>query len=219
MGAGTYVDPAADEPTVRLESPAAARSSGFRTDIQALRAVAEILRTGRVRLGRFYARRVRRLLPAAFLVLGVSLVAAYFLLPFQRWETNAQEAVASALYAENWLLAIHSVDYSAFTAVASLSQHYWSLSVEEQFYLCWPLLLLLLFKIRQRQAQIIGIAAVGLASLAFCVYFTDASKSQAYFVTPTRVWEFALGALIALGAPGSSCPGSRRAWRRSRAWC
>ncbi|HVK22339.1 MAG TPA: acyltransferase family protein [Actinokineospora sp.] len=228
----TVVIPAVSDPAA---TPPAANA--FRTDIQALRAVAvmavvlnhlwptqltggyvgvdvffvisgflisshldrEIVRSGKVRLARFYARRIRRLLPAALLVLAVSLVAAYFLLPFQRWETNAHEALASALYAENWLLAVNSVDYSAFTAVASLAQHYWSLSVEEQFYLLWPLLLVLLFKIRRRQAQIIGIAVVGVASLAFCVYFTEVAKSQAYFVTPARVWEFAIGALIAFG--------------------
>jgi peptidoglycan/LPS O-acetylase OafA/YrhL len=155
----------------------------------------EIGATGRVRLGRFYARRVRRLLPAAFLVLGVALAAAYFLLPYPRWEANAQEAVASALYFENWLLAINSVDYSAVNAVASLVQHYWSLSVEEQFYLFWPLLLVLLFKIRGR---VVGIAVVGAASLAYSVYLTETSPEQAYFVTPVRVWEFALGALVAL---------------------
>ncbi|MEV0675064.1 acyltransferase family protein [Actinosynnema sp. NPDC050436] len=166
----------------------------------------EIVRTGRVRLGRFYARRVRRLLPAAFLVLGVSLAAAYVLLPYPRWETNAHEALAAALYAENWLLAVNSVDYSAFTAVASLAQHYWSLSVEEQFYLLWPLLLVLLFKIRRRTAQVVGICAVGVASLAFCVYFTEVAKSQAYFVTPARVWEFAIGALIAFGGAKLALP-------------
>ncbi|HEX2130805.1 MAG TPA: acyltransferase family protein [Actinophytocola sp.] len=155
----------------------------------------EIGTSGRVRLGRFYARRVRRLLPAAFLVLGVSLVAAYLLLPYARWEANAQEAVASALYFENWLLAINSVDYSAVNAVASLVQHYWSLSVEEQFYLFWPLLLVLLHKVRRPLA---GIAVVGVASLAYSVHLTEVSPSQAYFVTPVRVWEFALGALVAL---------------------
>ncbi len=222
-------EPAPDDP----ERPA---RTGFRPDIQALRAVAvlavvlnhlwptrltggyvgvdvffvisgflisshigrEIVSTGRVRLGRFYARRVRRLLPAAFLVLLVSLVAAYYLLPYPRWASNAEEAFASALYWENWLLAIHSVDYSALTQAASLSQHYWSLSVEEQFYLGWPILLLVLFKIRRTRGQLVGIAFVGLASLAFCVYFTEVSRSQAYFVTPARVWEFALGALIGL---------------------
>jgi peptidoglycan/LPS O-acetylase OafA/YrhL len=166
----------------------------------------EIASTGRVRLGRFYARRIRRLLPAAFVVLLFSLAAAYFLLPYPRWKVNAQEALASALYGENWLLAAKSVDYSALTEAASLSQHYWSLSVEEQFYLFWPILLLVLFKIRRTRAQLVGIAVIGAASLAFSVYFTAVSKSQAYFVTPTRVWEFALGALIGLAGARVALP-------------
>jgi peptidoglycan/LPS O-acetylase OafA/YrhL len=224
--------------------PAGADRTGFRPDIQALRAVAvtavvinhlwpagltggyvgvdvffvisgflisshlarEIVSTGRVRLARFYARRVRRLLPAAFLVLLSSLAAAYVLLPYPRWAANADEAFASALYWENWLLAIRSVDYSALTRSASLSQHYWSLSVEEQFYLVWPILLLLLFKVRKTSAQLVGIAVVGVASLVFSVYFTEVSKSQAYFVTPVRVWEFALGALIGLAGAKIALP-------------
>jgi peptidoglycan/LPS O-acetylase OafA/YrhL len=215
-----------------------APAAGFRTDIQALRAIAvlavvvnhlsanwlpggyvgvdvffvisgflisshldrEIVRTGRVRLARFYARRIRRLLPAALLVLALSVVAAYFLLPYPRWEATAQEAFASALYWENWLLAANSVDYSAANAAASLVQHYWSLSVEEQFYLFWPLLLLLLSRVSRRRVQFAGIAVIGAASFAFSVYFTQVSPNEAYFVTPARVWEFALGALVALAA-------------------
>ncbi|HEX6357519.1 acyltransferase family protein [Actinophytocola sp.] len=208
-------------------------SSGFRTDIQALRAVAvlavvvnhlsaswltggyvgvdvffvisgflitahldrEILATGRVRLGAFYARRVRRLLPAALLVLGLSVVAAYFLLPYPRWAATAEEAVASATYWENWLLSAKSVDYSAANTAASLVQHYWSLSVEEQFYLVWPLLLWVL---ALRRVRVAGVAVIGAASFGFSVYYTDVSPSEAYFATPVRIWEFALGALIAL---------------------
>jgi peptidoglycan/LPS O-acetylase OafA/YrhL len=158
----------------------------------------EMSRTGRVRLMRFYARRIRRLLPAAFLVLLCCVLAAYVLLPFPRWAATAQEALASATYWENWLLAAHSVEYSNLTAAASLEQHYWSLSVEEQFYLFWPVLLLLLFRFGRR-AQLAGIAVVGAASLAFSVYFTEVSRNAAYFITPVRVWEFALGALLALG--------------------
>jgi peptidoglycan/LPS O-acetylase OafA/YrhL len=158
----------------------------------------EITGTGRVRLGRFYARRIRRLLPAALLVLALSVAAAYFLLPYPRWEATAHEAAASATYWENWLLAAKSVDYSAANTAASLVQHYWSLSVEEQFYLVWPVLLLLLFKIRRRRAQVVGVALVGAASLAFSVYYTNASPNEAYFVTPGRAWEFAAGALVAL---------------------
>lgn len=224
---------------------AAARASrGFRTDIQALRAVAvlavvvnhlwpssltggyvgvdvffvisgflisshldrEIVATGRVRLGRFYARRIRRLLPAAFIVLAFSLVAAYLLLPYPRWADLVQESFASATYWENWLLAAKSVDYSAADAAASLVQHYWSLSVEEQFYLLWPLLLLVLFLIRRKSAQLVGIGVVGAASLAFSVYYTQVSPSEAYFVTPVRVWEFALGAVVALAGARLGLP-------------
>ena len=232
----------ADAPTERLEAVPA--RTGFRPDIQALRAVAvlavvvnhlwpewlhggyvgvdvffvisgflisshldrEITKTGGVRLGRFYARRIRRLLPAAFVVLGFSLVAAYFLLPYPRWEATAQEAFASALYWENWLLAANSVDYSAANEAASLVQHYWSLSVEEQFYLVWPLLLLVLFKVRRRSAQVVGIAVVGAASLGYSIYFTQVSPNEAYFVTPVRVWEFALGALVALAGARLTLP-------------
>ncbi|MFI7674911.1 acyltransferase family protein [Actinophytocola sp. NPDC049390] len=158
----------------------------------------EIGTTGRVRLGRFYARRIRRLLPAALLVLGLSVAAAYLLLPYPRWAATAHEAAASAMYWENWLLATQSVDYSAANAQASLVQHYWSLSVEEQFYLVWPLLLLALFLVRRRRAQVVGIAVVGAASLAFGVHYTDASPNEAYFVTQGRAWEFAAGALVAL---------------------
>ncbi|GLZ30819.1 acyltransferase [Lentzea sp. NBRC 105346] len=214
------------------------RGNGFRTDIQALRAVAvlavvvnhlwpkgltggyvgvdvffvisgylitshldrEIIRTGRVRLRRFYARRVRRLLPAAFVVLGLSIGLAYLLLPYPRWEATAWESFAAATYWENWLLAAKSVDYSAANAAASLVRHYWSLSVEEQFYLFWPLLLLLFFKIGRRRWVVAGVAVMGALSLAFSVYWTSAHPSEAYFITPVRVWEFAIGAGVALAA-------------------
>jgi peptidoglycan/LPS O-acetylase OafA/YrhL len=215
------------------EVPKRRPESGFRADIQALRAVAvlavvfnhlfphrltggyvgvdvffvisgflitghlgrELADSGRVRLGRFYARRVRRLLPAAFLVLAFCLVTAYFLLPYPRWEATAQHVVASALYGENWLLAAESVNYSAADTAASLTQHYWSLSVEEQFYLVWPLFLWLCFRFRRT-----GVAVVAVASFAYCVYVTLTTPSPAYFVTPGRMWEFGLGALVALAA-------------------
>lgn len=217
---------------------------GFRTDIQALRAIAvlavvvnhfwpnamtggyvgvdvffvisgflitshldrEIVRTGRVRLGKFYARRIRRLLPAALLVLAFSVVAAYFLLPYPRWTANAWESFAAASYWENWLLAAKSVNYSAQNEAASLVQHYWSLSVEEQFYLFWPLLLIALFKLGRRRWLLAGVAALGALSLGLSVYYTIASPSAAYFITPVRVWEFAIGAGVALAATRAALP-------------
>ncbi|SDG79493.1 Peptidoglycan/LPS O-acetylase OafA/YrhL, contains acyltransferase and SGNH-hydrolase domains [Lentzea fradiae] len=214
------------------------KARGFRTDVQALRAIAvlavvvnhfwpgsltggyvgvdvffvisgflitshldrEILRTGRVRLGRFYARRVRRLLPAALLVLALSVVMAYFLLPYPRWTANAWESFSAASYWENWLLAGKSVNYSAQNEAASLVQHYWSLSVEEQFYLFWPLLLMGMFKLGRRRRVMAGVAVLGALSLGLSVHYTIVSPSAAYFITPVRVWEFAIGAGIALAA-------------------
>lgn len=216
----------------------------FRTDIQALRAIAvlavvvnhfwpnaltggyvgvdvffvisgflitshldrEIVRTGRLRLGQFYARRVRRLLPAALLVLGVSIVAAYFLLPYPRWTANAWESFAAASYWENWRLAAKSVNYSAQNEAASLVQHYWSLSVEEQFYLFWPLLLIGLFTIGRRRWVLVGVALLGAVSLGLSIYYTIDSPSAAYFITPVRVWEFAIGAGVALAAAKLTLP-------------
>ncbi len=168
--------------------------------------LAQLDETGRLRLGRFYARRAKRLLPAALLVGGVSLAAVWIMLPFSRWTSVAQETLASVFYIENWVLAAKSVDYSAHNEQASTVQHYWSLSVEEQFYLIWPLLLLGLFVLARRKSAgnrvvlLLGMGVVFAASLAFSIYFTETSKSQAYFVTPTRAYEFAAGALIALAA-------------------
>lgn len=161
--------------------------------------IREIDGTGRIRIARFYARRVRRLLPAAFLVLAAVVAATFLLVPHARWDAYGHEVMAGALYWENWLLTAefwsHPVDFTQFTAVTS----YWSLSVEEQFYLCWPLLLLLLFRMRSPRARVAGVTAVGLVSLAGCVYLTAVNKGPAYYVTPVRVWEFVIGTLIALG--------------------
>ncbi|WP_318247165.1 acyltransferase family protein [Microbacterium commune] len=228
-----------------------AQAKVFRTDIQALRALAiglvvlnhlwpvrltggyvgvdvffvisgflitghllgEMTRTGRVRLGAFYARRVRRLLPAAFLVLTASLLLLVVFIPYPRWDRNAWEIAASAGYVENWLLAAMSVDYSALNDAASLVQHYWSLSVEEQFYIVWPLLLLAAVALaghrtvdsgspdrgaRVTTALVIVVVGIGLLSFAASVLYTIAAPSQAYFATFTRGWEFAVGGVIAL---------------------
>lgn len=241
-------------------APAAPRVRVFRTDIQALRAVAiglvvlnhlwpvrltggyvgvdvffvisgflitghllgEMTRTGGVRLGAFYARRIRRLLPAAFLVLVVSLILLVAFLPYPRWERNAWEIAASAGYVENWFLAAMSVNYSALNDAASLAQHYWSLSVEEQFYIVWPMLLLATLAVSRRlgrdstrrsrrariaKALIIVVASVGLLSLASSIIYTTLAPPQAYFATFTRGWEFAIGGVVAL--VGTRIPLSR----------
>ena len=102
----------------------------------------EIDRHGRVRLGAFWVRRARRILPAALLVLGCALAATLALVPSTYWPQYVAEVRASTLYGQNWHLAAAAVDYFAAEDGPSPVRHFWSLSAEEQFYLVWPVLLL-----------------------------------------------------------------------------
>ncbi len=151
----------------------------------------------------FWARRIRRLLPASLLVLAVSLFASRVLAPETQWATTARQVRSAALYVVNWRLAADAVDYSAADAAASPVQHFWSLSVEEQFYLVWPVLigvtLLVATLLRRRPLATVRVVlgAVVAASLVFSVWTTAVDPARAYFVTPTRVWELGLGGLLA----------------------
>ena len=173
----------------------------------------EFTRTNRIRFGAFYARRAKRLLPAALLVSFTALGASILLLPPERWSRIAAETFAASAYVENWFLAANSVDYSAQSLDATTVQHYWSLSVEEQFYLAWPLLLLALLTLGARLSRgpgrrwflLVGICVLGALSFAFAVWLTSSSRSLAYFHTLTRVWEFMAGAALAV-LPGVLSP-------------
>jgi peptidoglycan/LPS O-acetylase OafA/YrhL len=181
-------------------------------------------RTGRD-LATFWARRIRRLLPASLLVLAVTLVAARMVAPALSWASTAREAVASALYVENWSLASKAVDYLAADAAPTPVQHFWSLSTEEQFYLVWPILVLAIFALhrltarragRPVQARPLVVAGMGLVlagSLASSLRLTADDPARAYFVTPTRAWEFAAGGLVAAlaGTVGPRLPAAARA--------
>ncbi|KAM9863137.1 acyltransferase family protein [Leucobacter sp. BZR 635] len=177
--------------------------SGFLISAHLLR---ELERTGRVRLGTFYARRARRLLPAAYLVTIISIIGVLALMPVSRWREAATEAFAASAYFLNWLLAAKSVDYSASTGAATVVQHYWSLSVEEQFYIVWPVVLIGAFwlatRLRKNARTVLTTVVVSAAVLSFAiaVYSTVTSRNEAYFVTQNRVWEFAIGALVAIAA-------------------
>ncbi|WP_425840725.1 acyltransferase family protein [Microbacterium sp. PA5] len=186
--------------------------------------VGELERTGTVSLTRFWARRIRRLLPAAFLVLAASAVLAFAVLPRTLLPQNLGEIGAAAAYVLNWRLAADAVDYLAAENSASLVQHYWSLSVEEQFYLVWPLLVLAAAWLAARSARTsrtravtLLMTAVAVASLATSVAMTAASPALAYFVTPTRAWEFAVGGLVALLPPAAARAGTPTV-RRLAAW-
>src|SRR3954471_5765185 len=152
----------------------------------------------------FWARRIRRLLPASLTVLAVTLLAAWAFLPESQRETTAVQGRAAALYLENWQLASDAVDYLAAENTPTAVQHFWSLGVEEQFYLGWPVLLLALTVLVPAAHRIrgywVGLGAVVLLSLAYSVHLTASQPASAYFVTWTRLWELAVGGLLALGA-------------------
>jgi peptidoglycan/LPS O-acetylase OafA/YrhL len=152
----------------------------------------------------FWGRRIRRLLPASLLVLAVTMVGSWALLPDTRWQSTALQIRAAALYVVNWRLAHDAVDYLSQDAAASPVQHFWSLSVEEQFYLVWPILILLLgllaYVTRRRPMlwYAVGLGAVVVLSLLWSIHETAADPAAAYFVTWTRVWELGVGGLAAL---------------------
>ncbi|MCG5454248.1 acyltransferase [Micromonospora sp. PSH03] len=165
--------------------------------------VAEVNRTGRLSLIGFYARRAKRLLPAAVVVLIGSLLLTFAFLPRTRWSATGWDVVFSGLYAMNWRLAEQSVDYLAANQAPSILQHFWSLGVEEQFYLVWPLLLASAVWLgRRRYARtgylLFALTLVAVPSFAWSVWLTEDNPARAYFVTTTRMWELALGGFLAL---------------------
>ena len=158
-------------------------------------------RDGRVRLLDFWGRRARRLVPAAALVLGVTWVVARLVLPPGRLADTAGQIRASALYFQNWQLAHEAVDYLTSNAAATPVQHFWSLSVEEQFYLVWPLLFVFaaLAGRRHRCVVLAGfVVTLVAASLVYSVYETRVDRAAAYFLTTTRMWELGAGGVLAM---------------------
>jgi peptidoglycan/LPS O-acetylase OafA/YrhL len=235
------------------------RDSGFRPDIEGLRAVAvlavvlfhadvpglpggfvgvdvffvisgflitgllwrEVESSGTVRLARFYGARARRLLPAGVLVLVTTAVASVGLLTPLRARSVLGDVVASALYVGNYRFAVQGADYLAPDVPPSPVQHYWSLGVEEQFYLFWPALLIATAWLSSRlgrdrdhlplgarrpvlPAQIV-LGVVAGASFLLSLRWTTDLPPWAFFSLPSRAWQLAVGGLVAL---------STARWRR-----
>jgi peptidoglycan/LPS O-acetylase OafA/YrhL len=162
-------------------------------------------RTGTVALLDFWGRRARRLLPAAVVVLLVTWLVSRLVLPAARLADTAVQIRASALYFQNWQLAHDAIDYLTAEDPASPVQHFWSLSVEEQFYILWPLLFLAAGFVARRRGDrsgrvvIAGLtSAVVAGSLVYSVIETRVDPKAAYFVTTTRMWELGMGGLLAL---------------------
>ncbi|MFE9955802.1 acyltransferase family protein [Micromonospora sp. NPDC005299] len=171
----------------------------------------EIERTGRVSLLGFYARRAKRILPAATVVLAATAVAVRLFVPRGQWQEIGGDIAAAAIYVVNWRFADRAVDYLAADAPPSPVQHFWSLAVEEQFYLVWPLLIILaiLAARRLRRSNVrpvlwVGLAILAVPSFVWSIVETATSSERAFFVSTTRLWELAIGAGIALIATSAA---------------
>jgi peptidoglycan/LPS O-acetylase OafA/YrhL len=194
--------------------------SGFLITLHLLR---EVQRTGRVSIPGFWARRARRILPAALVVLLFCAITTITLVPQIHWDQFFREIRASTAYVENWQLSSDAVDYQAQDNAPSSVQHFWSLSAEEQFYIVWPILILLAVAVvaRRRRGRIrrgyrtrrrprrssaykrhrsiaVALGVATIASLVYSITRTESNPLEAYFVTPTRAWEFGAGGLLAL---------------------
>jgi peptidoglycan/LPS O-acetylase OafA/YrhL len=165
--------------------------------------ITERLQTGKISLREFYARRVRRLLPISTVVLLFTAFVGLLVMNPLAWSQLGREIAASALFVSNLEFAAQGTDYLASTLTPSPVQHYWSLSVEEQFYLVWPALILLgTARARSVRARVVLIMTSLIAlSFAASVLLTPTQSALSYFGLHTRAWELGLGALLAAFSP------------------
>jgi len=173
--------------------------------------VAEKTDTGKVSLGAFYARRARRILPVSALVAVATLCASWVWLEPLRLRSLSRDVLAVALFSSNFVFAHRGADYLQSALPPSPLQHYWSLAVEEQFYVVWPALVMLVCigigtrtmrNVRLRVGITAGVAAV--ASFIGCMALMNSSQPWAFFSPHTRAFELAIGALVAVIPIGSA---------------
>lgn len=182
----------------------------------------EAVRTGGgIDLARYLGRIVRRLLPAALLVLAATWAAGRLLLPETRWVQLGREVRASLTYVENWELISSQLGYGAAGASTSPLQHFWSMSVQGQFYLVWPVVVVLCVVAARRLRRPVwpvllgGIALVTAVSFGYAAWLHAADQQVAYLHTGARLWEPALGGVVALLALDTRLP---RSWRLPLGW-
>ncbi|MFF1252992.1 acyltransferase family protein [Pseudarthrobacter sp. NPDC058329] len=167
-------------------------------------------RTGRISFLGFYRRRTQRILPAAFVVLVVTSIAAFVMFNAARASSVVHDAIWALFFSANWRFAIQGTDYFQATGPVSPLQHFWSLAVEEQFYFIWPWLMVLSFAIlgvaksgdarKGRVAVGVVMGAIVAASFFWSLGESADSPTMAYFSTFSRAWELGVGALLAVGA-------------------
>jgi peptidoglycan/LPS O-acetylase OafA/YrhL len=186
----------------------------------------EFSKTGSLNVVKFWARRARRLLPASFVVLVFSAVSVWLIAPTALQERFYRDIGAATFYVANWVFAADSIDYLAADNSPSIVQHFWSLGVEEQLYVIWPVVLLIVWglfgskalAVRLRRgsstslpenveasarksgfkafAWVLG--AITVLSFAYSSWLVYDNNPVAYFSTFSRAWQFGAGALLAL---------------------
>jgi peptidoglycan/LPS O-acetylase OafA/YrhL len=166
----------------------------------------ELHQTGSISLRAFYARRIRRIVPAAILVLVVTVALAFLIWFLPRALQTLIDAVSAALFVSNWHFIATGTDYLQAGGAVSPVQHYWSLSIEEQFYAVWPIGLLFLFVLLRGSRKLLTIVVMAgiLLSIGWAAYQTVTNPTAAYFDTFARAWELLAGALVALVGTASA---------------
>ncbi|WP_172411777.1 acyltransferase family protein, partial [Arthrobacter globiformis] len=168
-------------------------------------------RNGRISFADFYRRRARRILPLASLVIVLTLAGSWAVFSTARFAGIAQDGLWAFLSAANWRMAITGTDYMQAGGAVSPLQHFWSLAVEEQFYIVWPWLIALMLgwgayglgrsSSGARRPLGLALLAVVAASFAFAMWESSAAPTVAYFSTFSRAWELGCGGLLAVLAP------------------
>ncbi|MFJ6535595.1 acyltransferase family protein [Paenarthrobacter sp. NPDC091711] len=168
--------------------------------------IREHARTGRISFVDFYRRRVRRITPVAVLVLAVTVAASWTIYTLTRAQAVTVDAVWSFFFAANWHLALVGTDYMQNEGPVSPLQHYWSLAVEEQYYMVWPIVMVAIlgfgFRSARQQALrrtvlVSALVLLTVGSFAWALLESASAPSWAYFSTFSRAWELGIGAILA----------------------
>ncbi len=158
--------------------------------------IRELEDTRRFNFKAFYLRRIKRLLPTSFSILMVTAIVAWSLYPGTMREELGKDIFAAAIYISNFLFAFWQMDYQNLNAIPPVVIHFWSLAVEEQFYLFWPIAILIAFKWGGRKRLFQVIAVMTGASFLLSLFLTQSSPIWAFYSLPTRAWELGIGALL-----------------------
>jgi peptidoglycan/LPS O-acetylase OafA/YrhL len=152
--------------------------------------------SGSLALKAFYLRRVKRLLPASFFVLFVTAIIAWIVYPSTLRHGLGKDIAAAGAYVSNYLFALWQMDYQNLNSTPPVVIHYWSLAVEEQFYLFWPFIILALYRYGARRAVFFGVVAITFASFLLSLFLTPREPIWSFYSLPTRAWELGVGALL-----------------------